>query len=75
MIPFHDCLGRLACMGDPETGLVECLYKGNKTSTVLLIGESFTVERQEIITTITRTDDNGFKVTAETNKYTIRRAA
>jgi hypothetical protein len=51
-------------MGDPETGLVECLYKGNKTSTVLLIGESFTVERQEIITTITRTDDNGFKVTS-----------
>ena len=50
--------------GDPETGLVECLYKGNKTSTVLLIGESFTVERQEIITTITRTDDNGFKVTS-----------
>lgn len=43
MIPFHDCLGRLACMGNPETGLVECLYKGNKTSAVLAIGETFTV--------------------------------
>ena len=30
MIPFYDCLGRLACKGNPETGLVECLYKGNK---------------------------------------------
>lgn len=61
MIPFHDCLGRLACMGDSEMRLVECLYKVNKTSTVLLIGETFTVERQAIITTITRTEDNGFK--------------
>lgn len=45
MIPFHDCLGRLACMVDSEMRLVECLYKVNKTSTVLLIGEAFTVER------------------------------
>lgn len=48
-------------MGDSEMRLVECLYKVNKTSTVLLIGEAFTVERQAIITTITRTEDNGFK--------------
>lgn len=54
MIPFHDCLGRLACMGNPETGLVECLYKGNKTSAVLAVGETFTVERQDIVTIITR---------------------
>lgn len=54
---FH----RKDMMGDPEMRLVEYLYKGNKTSTVLLIGESFTVKRQEIITTIIRTEDNGFK--------------
>lgn len=48
-------------MVDSEMRLVECLYKVNKTSTVLLIGETFTVERQAIITTITRTEDNGFK--------------
>lgn len=62
MIPFYDCLGRLACKGNPETGLVECLYKGNKTSTILAIGESFTVERQEIVTIITRVAAHDFKV-------------
>ena len=62
MIPFHDCLGRLACMGNPETGLVECLYKGNKTSAVLAIGETFTVERQDIVTIITRFAVHDFKV-------------
>ncbi len=62
VIPFHDCLGRLACMGNPETGLVECLYKGNKTSAVLAIGETFTVERQDIVTIITRVAVHDFKV-------------
>lgn len=62
MIPFYDCLGRLACKGNPETGLVECLYKGNKTSTILASGESFTVERQEIVTIITRVAAHDFKV-------------
>ena len=57
---FHDCLGCLACMGDPEMRFVEYLYKCNKTSTIMLIGDSFNVERQEIITTITRTEDNRF---------------
>lgn len=65
MIPFHDCLGRLACMGNPETGLVECLYKGNKTSAVLAIGETFTVERQDIVTIITRVAAHDFKVESQ----------
>ena len=54
MILIRDCLGRLVCKGDPETGLIECLYKGNKTSTVLADGETFTIERQDIVTTITK---------------------
>lgn len=41
-------------MGNPETGLVECLYKGNKTSAVLAIGETFPFERQDIVIIITR---------------------
>jgi hypothetical protein len=57
-----DCNGRLACMGDPVTGLVECLYKGNRTSTVLEIGETFTVERQDTVTSITKAGNNTFKV-------------
>ncbi|MCM1166632.1 MAG: hypothetical protein NC401_11560 [Ruminococcus sp.] len=49
-------------MGDPKTGLVECCYKGNKTSAVLAIGETFTVERQDIITTVMRVSAHDFKV-------------
>ena len=49
MIPLHDCLGRLACMGNPDTGFIECVYKGHKISTTLEIGESFTVERQNVV--------------------------
>jgi hypothetical protein len=49
-------------MGNPETGLVECLYKGNKTSAVLAVGETFTVERQDIVTIITRVATHDFKV-------------
>ena len=62
MIPLYDCLGRIACKGNPDTGLVECIYKGNKTSAVLEIGESFTVERQNIVTVITRTGINQFEI-------------
>lgn len=49
-------------MGNPKTGLVECLYKGNKTSAVLAVGETFTVERQDIVTIITRVATRDFKV-------------
>jgi hypothetical protein len=45
-----------------ETGLIECLYKGHKTSTILAIGETFTVERQGIVTVITRVTANDFSV-------------
>lgn len=62
LIPFHDCLGRLACIGNPEMGVVECLYKGNKTSAVIAVGGSFTVERQDIVTIITRVATHDFKV-------------
>ncbi|MBD5537787.1 MAG: hypothetical protein HDQ99_19485 [Lachnospiraceae bacterium] len=49
-------------MGNPETGLVECIYKGNKTSAVLAVGETFTVERQDIVTIITRVAAHDFEV-------------
>lgn len=49
-------------MGNPETGMVECLYKGNKTSVILAVGETFTVERQDIVTIITRVAVHDFKV-------------
>lgn len=62
MVQMRDCLGRLACMGNPDSGLVECIYKGNKTSTILSLGETFTVERQGVITTITRNNAYDFDI-------------
>ncbi|MCF0134308.1 MAG: hypothetical protein HUJ72_10615 [Blautia sp.] len=51
MIEIRDCLGRLACCGDPATGYISSLYKGHRTTAYLAIGEIFTVERD-----VTRTD-------------------
>lgn len=62
MEELHDCRNRLVCMGDPKTGLVECLYKGHKTSTYLSVGEEFIIERQDVITTITLTSKGTFSV-------------
>ena len=62
MKSFHDCKGRLACKGDPQTGYVERLYKGNKTSTILAIGETFTIECQGVKTNIIRTCASYFTI-------------
>ena len=51
---FRDCTGRLAATGDATTGLVENRYKGQKTKALLRIGASLTIERENVITIITR---------------------
>lgn len=62
METFRDCKNRIACMGDAATGLVESLYKGCKTRTLLPIGAAFTVERDEVITKVTRISTTAFQV-------------
>ena len=62
METFLDCKNRIACMGDAATGLVESLYKGCKTRTELPIGAVFTVERDHVITKITRISTTAFHV-------------
>lgn len=62
MEPIRDCVGRLACMFDSETGLVEQVYKGCKTRTTLQPGCTFTIEREGVITAITRTYTSTVKV-------------
>lgn len=59
---LYDCEGRLACKGNPNTGYVERLYKGGKTSTTLAIGEIFTIECQGVVTNIIRTCENYFTI-------------
>ena len=62
MQDIKDCKGRLTCRGDALTGLVESLYKGQLTSTILSPGEVFTIERQGAITEVLRTGYNTFSV-------------
>lgn len=59
---IRDCKGRVACKGDAATGDVESAYKGHKTRTRLSIGEVFTIERDDIITKVTRISTTAFRV-------------
>lgn len=62
MVEFRDCKGRLAATGDSKTGTVENRYKGQKTKAKIRIGESFTIERENVITIITRISTTAFSV-------------
>ena len=62
MFQIRDCIGRLACVVDTKTGLLEQAHKGCKTRIILRPGETFTIEREGIITDITRTETSAVKV-------------
>jgi hypothetical protein len=62
MEDIRDCSGHLMCRGDARTGFVSSLYKGHRTTAHLAVGETFTVERNDTKTEITRIDDSTFKV-------------
>jgi len=62
MQDIKDCKGRLACKADAATGAVEQAYKGCKTSTQLPVGGSLTIERDAIVTVITRISPTNFQV-------------
>ena len=59
---LRDCIGRIACKGDAATGLIETLYKGHKTRTMIPIGEKFIIEREDTVTTVTRISNKIFHV-------------
>ncbi len=62
MEEIRDCLGRLACCGDASTGYVSSLYKGHRTTAYLAIGETFTVERDQTRTDVTRSSAASFEI-------------
>ena len=62
MEEIRDCNGRLACLGNAETGDVICKYRGQKTKARLAVGENFIVEREGIETIITRVSKWKFNV-------------
>ncbi len=59
---IRDCKNRIACKGNAQTGDIETVYKGHKTRTRLPVGGVFTIERDDVITKITRISTTAFKV-------------
>lgn len=57
-----DCLDRLVCCGDARSGYVSSFYKGHRTTVYLAIGETFTVERDNTATDVTRVSDSSFSI-------------
>ena len=62
METIRDCKNRVACKGDATTGLVESLYKGFETSTLLSVGAAFVIKRDGVVTKITRISTTAFQV-------------
>lgn len=62
MEDIRDCSEHLICRGDARTGFVSSLYKGHLTTAHLAVGETFTIEKNDAKTEITRIDDSTFKV-------------
>lgn len=51
---IRDAKGRIACVADPLTGIIEIKYSKIFVQTVLEIGKSLTIEREGAVTTLTR---------------------
>jgi len=66
---LRDCIGRIACKGDAETGLIEVIFKRCKTTTQIPIGGSLCIERDNIVTKINRL--NYFTFHIESNEVNI----
>lgn len=65
MEQIRDYAGRLTFILDPKTWMVEHFYKGCKTKASLEPGCSFTVEREDAVTTITRISNSEYRVTQQ----------
>lgn len=61
---IRDCLGRVVCKGDASSGFIEIRYRGLTVQAILAIGNSYTVERENIVTIITRTSKLRFSVSS-----------
>lgn len=59
---IRDAKGRVACIADPLTGSIEIKYSKISVQTALEIGKSLTIEREGIVTKITRLSTTAFRV-------------
>lgn len=60
---IRDAKGRIACIADPLTGIIEIKYNKIFVQTILEIGKSLTIEREGGVTTLTRLSATDFHVT------------
>ena len=67
MEEIRDCNGRIACKGNATTGLIEVLYKRCKTSTQIPVGGTLRIERDGVVTIVTRLSDSAFHVESHAN--------
>lgn len=64
MEPIRDCLGRVVCKAIADTGNIEIVYRDLRICITLLVGNSYTIERQGVVTLITRESDVTFSVSS-----------
>lgn len=62
MMEIRDCLGRIACKGNATTGLVEVAYKHCTTSIKLSVGGTIKIEREGVVTLVTRISTTAFNI-------------
>lgn len=62
MTAILDCLGRLVCRVDENSGLVEIKYKGHTTKTIIKPGGEVEIHRQNSLTRLKRIDFDQFVV-------------
>ncbi|KPU44493.1 hypothetical protein OXPF_19870 [Oxobacter pfennigii] len=67
MEDIRDCKGRIACKVNAATGLVEVVYKRCKTSTQIPAGGTLRIERDGVVTIVTRSSDSAFHVESHVN--------
>ena len=64
MEQIRDFLGRVVCKGDASSGFIEIRYRDLTVQAILAIGDSYTVERENVVTIITRASRLRFSVSS-----------
>ncbi len=61
---IRDCINRVVCMANARNGLIEIKYRNLTIRATVGIGDTYTVEREGIITRITRASKYHFSVSS-----------
>ncbi len=61
---IRDYKGRVVCMANASDGLIEIKYRDIMVRAIVDIGGTYTVEREGIITKVTRTSESHFSVSS-----------